>query len=348
MRSARRRSYSYAIRLRAKVCEAHFVQSVFFVGKIHVKQILHGKWIAQNKENVELLHNIKGEKMISKEIQNAFPTLRKSEQKAAKYMMDHADQMEKITLEELARGAEVSQPTVMRLLKAVGYQSFKEAKVAFIEERLQKAGQKEKYQIFGMPIDKNDRIEDVPAKVIRNTIQLLEDSLQAISAKSLKKAVRAIERAERVCIFSVENSNAVAEDLLTKLKYLGIHCEFQTDYYLQSITAGHMTEKDVAIGISYTGTSQNTVDVLRQAKKAGATTIAITNFLDTPLIGQADIVILTSNEQLLYGDDIFSRTIHLAVVDMIYMGLLVDDYEKYTKEMSESSKLIAPRSYGEK
>ena len=25
MRSARRRSYSYAIRLRAKVCEAHFV-----------------------------------------------------------------------------------------------------------------------------------------------------------------------------------------------------------------------------------------------------------------------------------------------------------------------------------
>ena len=286
--------------------------------------------------------------MISKEIQNAFPTLRKSEQKVAKYMMEHTDGMEKITLEELAKAAGVSQPTVMRLLKAVGYPSFKAAKVAFIEERLQRTSQKEKHQILGMPIDRNDQIEDVPAKVIRNTIQLLEDSLQAISAKSLKKAVRAIEKAQRVCVFSVENSNAVAQDLLTKLTYLGIHCEFQTDYYLQSIMAGHMTDKDVAIGISYTGTSQNTVDVLKQAKKAGATTIAITNYLDTPLIGQADIVILTSNEQLLYGDDIFSRTIHLAVVDMIYMGLLVDDYETYTKKMNESSKLIASRSYEQK
>lgn len=283
--------------------------------------------------------------MISKEIQNAFPTLRKSEQKAARYMIEHPERMEKITLEELAKRADVSQPTVMRLLKAVGYQSFKEVKVAFIEERLQKEKQEETYQIFGMPIDKNDEIEEVPAKVIRNTIQLLEDSLQAISAKSLKKAVRAIEKAERVCIFSVENSNAVAKDLLTKLKYLGIRCEFHEDYYLQSITAGHMTENDVAIGISYTGTSKNTIDVLEQAKKAGARTIAITNFLDTPLIDYADIVILTSHKQLLYGNDIFSRTIHLAVVDMLYMGLLVDDYGKYTREIRESSRLIQSRCY---
>ena len=154
--------YSYAIRLRAKVCEAHFVKSVFFMGKIHVKQILHGKWITQNKENVELLHNIKGEKMISKEIQNAFPTLRKSEQKAAKYMMDHADRMEKITLEELARGAEVSQPTVMRLLKAVGYQSFKEAKVAFIEKY--KLG-----KVIGKRRDRKKSIRSLECRLIKMT-----------------------------------------------------------------------------------------------------------------------------------------------------------------------------------
>ncbi|MEE1248856.1 MAG: MurR/RpiR family transcriptional regulator [Lachnospiraceae bacterium] len=281
--------------------------------------------------------------MISKEIQNAFPALRKSEQKAAKYMMEHAEQMEKITLEELAKQAEVSQPTIMRLLKTVGYQSFKAAKVAFIEERLKTKGEEESYQILGMPIDKNDQIEEVPAKVIRNTIQLLEDSLQAISAKSLKKAVHAIQKARRVCIFSVEDSNTIAYDLLTKLKYLGIACEFNEDYYLQSITAGHMTDQDVAISISYTGTSRNTVDVLAQAKRAGAKTIAITNFLDTPLVENADIVILTSNKQFLYGSDIFSRTIHLAVVDMIYMGILVEDYEKYTVQIEESSKLISSR-----
>ncbi|MDD6069832.1 MAG: MurR/RpiR family transcriptional regulator [Clostridiales bacterium] len=282
--------------------------------------------------------------MITERIKEAFPKLRKSEQRAASYILEHVDEMERISLEKLARKADVSQPTVLRMLKAAGYEGFREAKFAFVEERLQRESS-ETYDILGMELEKNNQIEDVPGKIIRNTIKLLEDSLQAISAKELKKAVRAIEKAEKVCIFSVENSNTTAVDLMTKLLYLGIECEFNEDYYLQSIRAGHMKASDVAIGISYTGTSRNTVDVLKQAKKSGAVTIAITNFMDTPLTKYADIVILTSNKQFLYGNDIFSRTIHLAVVDMLYMGLIIEHYDKYEARLKESGKMIKARKY---
>lgn len=282
--------------------------------------------------------------MITERIKEAFPKLRKSEQRAASYILEHMDEMERISLEKLAKKADVSQPTVLRMLKAAGYEGFREAKFAFVEERLQRESS-ETYDILGMELEKNNQIEDVPGKIIRNTIKLLEDSLQAISAKELKKAVRAIEKAEKVCIFSVENSNTTAVDLMTKLLYLGIECEFNEDYYLQSIRAGHMKASDVAIGISYTGTSRNTVDVLKQAKKSGAVTIAITNFMDTPLTKYADIVILTSNKQFLYGNDIFSRTIHLAVVDMLYMGLIIEHYDKYEARLKESGKMIKARKY---
>lgn len=282
--------------------------------------------------------------MITEQIQEAVPKLRKSEQKAATYMLEHSEEMEKISLEQLAREAKVSQPTVLRMLKAVGYSGFKEAKVAFIEERLQKREGREN-SVLGMQLQKGDQIEDVPGKIIGNTIQLLQDSLQAISAKALKKAVNAIENAEKIVIFSVENSNTIAVDLMTKLLYLGIDCEFNEDYYLQSIRAGHMREGELAIGISYTGTSKNTVDVLKLAKKSGAVTIAITNFTDTPLVKYADIVILTSNKQFLYGDDIFSRTIHLAVVDMLYTGLIINKYDKYRKRLKDSGRMIQSRRY---
>lgn len=179
--------------------------------------------------------------MITHQIQKTFPKLRKSEQQAAQYILEHTEQIEQISLEQLAKNANVSQPTILRMFKAVGYNGFKEAKVAFIEERMQKG--------------------------------------------------------------------------------------------------------EVAIGISYTGTSQNTVDVLKQAKKSGATTIAITNFTDTPLLKYADIVILTSNHQLLYGNDIFSRTIHLAVVDVLCMGLVVNDYDKYQERLKESGRMIQSRKY---
>lgn len=285
--------------------------------------------------------------MISETIKNSFPKLRKSEQKAAEYMLSHTQEMETISLEELSKRAGISQPTILRMLKAVGYHGFREAKIAFVEERTKNESSQETYDNLNMQIQKGDRIEDVPTKVIRNTIHLLEDSLQAISANSLKKTVEAIEQAKRVCIFSVENSNTTASDFVTKLLYLGIHCEFYHDYYLQSICAGQLTKEDVAIGISYTGTSKNTVDMLAKAKQAGATTIAITNYTDTPLVAHADIVILTSNRQLLFGNDIFSRTIHLAVVDMIYMGLLLHDYDRFSKQLEKSGEMIAERKYPE-
>lgn len=282
--------------------------------------------------------------MITEKIKVMFPKLRKSEQQVAKYILKHTNEIEQLSLEQLAKKADVSQPTVLRMLNACGYKGYKDAKIAFVEERLQREGNGI-YDSLGIELEQSNRIEDIPGKVIRNTIRLLEDSLQALSAKELKKAVKSIEKAEKVCIFSVENSNAVAVDLMTKLLYLGIECEFNEDYYLQSIRAGHMKEGETAIGISYTGTSKNTVDVLKQAKKRGATTIAITNFANTPLTEYADIVILTSNKQLLYGKDIFSRTIHLAVVDMIYMGLIIENYQKYETRLKESGKMIKTRKY---
>ena len=147
--------------------------------------------------------------MISDQIQQTFPKLRKSEQQVAKYMLEHTEEMERISLEQLAKKAEVSHPTVLRMLKAVGYTGFKEAKIAFVEERIQK-NKSEHYDILGMQMEKSGRIEDVPGIVIGNTIRLLQDSLQTISAKD-------IEKATRVCMFSVENSNSVSMDLLTKL-----------------------------------------------------------------------------------------------------------------------------------
>ena len=286
--------------------------------------------------------------MILSEIENTIPRLRNSEKKVAMYMLEQKWGIEKMSLEDVARGAEVSQPTVMRMVKAVGYESFKEIKRAFLEERLKQDNHaKTISRLFDMKIERNDQIEDIPTKVIRNVIHLMEDSLKIISAKELKRTIESIKSAERIVIFSVENSNSIANDLVTKLLYLGIPCIFYEDYYLQSVSAGHLKKGDVAIGISYTGSSKNTVNMLRIAKKAGAKTIAITNFPNTPLVKHADIVITTSSQQHLFGDTIFSRTIHLAVVDMIYMGLIVSDYDKYMKEMEMSRKLILERAYDE-
>jgi DNA-binding MurR/RpiR family transcriptional regulator len=54
---------------------------------------------------------------------------------------------------------------------------------------------------------------------------------------------------------------------------------------------------DVAIGLSHTGTTVDTIDALREARSHGATTAAVTNFPWSPITEVADLVLITAARQ---------------------------------------------------
>ena len=149
-----------------------------------------------------------------------------------------------------------------------------------------------------------------------------------------------LKKAENITIFAIENSSVVAMDLIVKLSYLGFNCTYNSDPYLQKVNASNLKKGSVAISISYSGYSSITVENLKTAKKAGATTVALTNFNKAPISKFADITIYSSNRQYFYGDAIFSRTAQLAIIDMIYIGLITSDYNKYTKKLDKNKELI--------
>ena len=135
-----------------------------------------------------------------------------------------------------------------------------------------------------------------------------------------------------------------AKDLMTKLLYLGYDCRFDEDYYIQHISAA-LTEKDVMVGISYSGQSKDTVDIMKAAKKAGAQTICITNFRESRIGKWSDVVLCSSQKQWMYGDCIFSRSPQIVINDMIYMELMTNAYEKGTKQLDKNSRIIRDRAY---
>lgn len=280
------------------------------------------------------------------EISKHYKQLRPSEKKVADYLLGYEGDVNELTIIRLAECAKVSQPTIMRFAKALGLEGFKELKYMMLQDELKKkAISQEPSPLYGFNIGEADELMNIPSKVIATTVKIMQDTLKSVSLKSYMQAIKAITNARNVFVFGVENSGSTVSDLVTKLLYLGIHCTTYDDYYLQSICASNLTKEDVAIGISYSGCSKNTVDVMSAAQKAGATTIAITNF-DNALINKyAQIIISATSQQYMYGDAIFSRTSQLAIVDMIYSGILVSDYEKYTSKMDLSSKVICTRAY---
>lgn len=277
-------------------------------------------------------------------METRYGDMRASEQKAADYVIQHFDEMPQMTLGGLAKKCNVSQPTVLRMIRAVGFTGFKEFRYAVITELARTEKEMQIAPLYGYSFKKEDHLEDIPGKIVTTTAKMMEENLKNFSMKTYRSVIEALQQARMIDIYSVENSNVTARDLLTKLLYLGLDCRYMDDVYHQRICAGNLTDQDVAIGISYSGCSVDTVENIRMAKKSGATTIVITNFKDSLISRYADLLICTSQEQIFYGDAIFSRTTQLVLVDMIYMGLLVSDDSRYEKSLDRSSKMVKDKA----
>lgn len=285
-------------------------------------------------------------KDIAFQIKSTYQDMRPSEQQVADYLLEHRQQIASMSIKELAKASKVSEPTVVRMVKAIGFSGFKEFRDTLIgENAAMKNSETEVQAFFGYHVKKGDKIPEIPEKITANTIEVMKDTLKSISARDFQKVIETIATANKIQIFAVENSDATASDLNTKLTYLGLDCRYSRDYYLQRIGAGYLTEKDVAIGISYSGCSKDTVDAMREAKKRKAKTIVFTNFRDSLITEYADVILCTSQEQLFYGDAIFSRASQMMIVDMIYTGLIVSDYDTYVKRLDRSSKIICDKAY---
>lgn len=283
---------------------------------------------------------------ITKQIEAGYGDLRRSEKQAADYILSHMEEVADLPLDRLAYSAKVSQPTVLRMLKALGFNGYKDFRYQLVAELARETDREKPDQImYGYTLSRQDALEEIPIKMAATTQRMMEETLKNFSGKSYQKAVQKLKKARLIDIYSVENSEVTAMDLLTKLLYLGLPCRHFSDYYFQRISAGSLTSEDVAVGISYSGESKDTVDVMRTARKAGACTIVITNFRDSTIAKYADILICTSQEQFFYGDAIFSRTTQLLIVDMIYMGIIASDYERYVEQLNRCEKVVREKAY---
>ena len=271
-------------------------------------------------------------------IRKKYRALRFSEQKVADILLKGGYNPGELTIEFLANEAKVSQPTVIRFAQAMGLGGFRELKTALIaEEALQGGKNPGGGEKISYDVTPEDKLVDVPLKVISTNIRQLENTLKNLSVYELMRAVQALAGAKRVLLAAAENSCAVAEDMATKLIYMGIDAVFYQDVYRQSVFACNLEEGDVAVGISYTGVSESTVNAVRIAKEAGAATIVITNYENVLINCYADILLCSGNEPFLYQNAIFSRCSQLAIVDMIYTGLLVLDYGRFSLNLETRS-----------
>jgi DNA-binding MurR/RpiR family transcriptional regulator len=109
------------------------------------------------------------------------------------------------------------------------------------------------------------------------------------------------------------------------------------------MSAAQLDHQDVAIALSHSGRSTETVDMLEQARASGATTVAITNFSTSPIAEIAENLLCTSVRETSYrSGEMSARHSQFLVLDLLYLAVAQRTHERATETWTRAADAVAP------
>lgn len=266
--------------------------------------------------------------------------LKPAERTIADFILADPEQVIRMSISELAARASVGESTVIRLCRALGYGGYQEFKLRLAQDLV------EPVEYIHEKISFHDSTEDLAKKIFQINMKAVEDTMKSLDCGMVEVAAKALAAARRIDLYGVGYSSFAALDGKLKLVRLGLSADSFGDGHLQMMAAASLRAKDVAIGISHSGSTKDTVDALGTARRAGAITIAITNFSPSPITKAANIVLLTASpETPLGGEVLTSRIAQLCVIDVVAVAVAVTLGEKCLEFIRKSSEAVKSKRY---
>lgn len=269
-------------------------------------------------------------------IRGLLPSLNEQEQKVGRYVLDHPDEVIRLSMTGLAQRCAVSDTTVFRFCRKVQVEGYQELKIRLALEL--GPGRALTYS----RVSATDPLQDAARKVIAADLKALEDTLSVLDFGRLEEAADALLAARRVDIYGSGGGAIAALELQYKLMRVGVRAVPHTDAEMQLISATLLTSMDAAIAISHSGESEDLRHALEVARGAGARTIAITNHAASPLAEAADISLCTAAEEALaHGYPLGARIAQVGLIDVLYTSMAL----KRQQEVEHSQARIASVFY---
>ena len=273
-------------------------------------------------------------------IKSAMDSFKPSERMIAEFVLQNSERVVQMSISELARDVEVGESTVMRFCRALDYKGYQEFKLRLAQDLV------EPVEYIHEKIKFSDSIAQLAQKTFQTNRSAVENTQKALDPEMVEVAANTLTGARRIDIYGAGYSYLTALDAKLKFTRLGLLADAYGDAHLQAMAAATLTRRDVAIGISHSGSTKDVADALGLAHKSGATTLAITNFSPSPLTKVSDVVLLTASpESPLGGEVLTSRIAQLCVIDVLSVAVAVALGEGCLELIKKTSEAVKKKRY---
>ena len=249
------------------------------------------------------------------QIQRARDGLSPAERRVADHVLAHPRSVLGDPIAEIARAAQVSQPTVIRFCRSLGCEGLSDFKLRLA------SGLSATIPLTHTQVTGDDSMLELGVKVLSNTASAILQVREQLNREMLSRATELMAAAQRVEFYAVGHYGVVADDAQFKFLRFGVPSASFTDTRLQTLAAGVLRPSDVVVIISSSGRIDELLAVADTARQRGAAVVAITAS-HSPLVKKADVALIVDHvEDLDTHVPMVSRILHLLVIDILAVGV---------------------------
>ncbi len=248
---------------------------------------------------------------ILEHIHAAYYHLTASERKVSDFVLTHHEQVQFMSITQLADECGVAEATVSRFCRNLKLSGFNAFKLELAKHAVQST-QRSVPQDPETPQGRFELVGNMACDAIRQTIELADP-------QNVLKAVELFERSGRVLCMGAGGSMVIALECTHLFSTVTGKFTAVTDSHNQMSATATLTSQDAIVLFSYSGATTSGLQVLELAKSRGIPTVLVTRFNKSPAAKLASIVLRCgSNEGPFQFGSVPAKVAQLTIIDLLY------------------------------
>lgn len=254
----------------------------------------------------------------------------KSDKILMRYIKENANLFCTTPIAILAANCGVSEATITRFVRKMGFNSLQFFKLTLNEE----LASSKKHLVINSDISCDEPIAVTARKLLAHNISTLEQTAANLDESAIAESVELIKTSSRIFFIGLGNSGFVAEDTAYKFMRIGVNVKGLDNSHMIMLQMALLRENDLVVAVSHSGRSYEIAEALRLARENSAKIILVTSNKNAALIRYADICIFyETGEPILETETVSTKITQIFILDLIYTQIV-----KQTMELAAAFK----------
>lgn len=237
--------------------------------------------------------------------------LSKSDHRIIGYLMEHEQEIQAVTAEELAERTGISPATISRLWTKIGFKNLKELKKTLYQKQ-----EATPYSRMNGALNQWRESGISPDMLMEHLSAQLERTFQVVRPEQLEQAVDMLIQAKQVYCFAPDVSAGLGCILQYRLLRLGIRLTFLPGGSQIYDAMLNLRQEDLILLFGYSRLLTEVQILLAYEQEAGYRTILFTDLLTGELLPQADLLLYTCRGE---PNDYHSVAAPMLLLDLLIM-----------------------------